>query len=80
MSDSYPTKGGTLTTGDCYAKMIYHIGEAQSLAAMISHLRRAQGEDEHTLLEAKGWLGVSEQLRNMQILLNRFATQGFLMN
>lgn len=53
------------THGETYSKLIEHLRLAQEDAAMLAHLRNAEGDDKGRLL-AKGWLVVSEGLKQMQ--------------
>ena len=53
------------TTGESYAKLMEHLRLAQEDAAMLAHLRRAEGDDKGRIL-ADGWLAVSEALKLMQ--------------
>lgn len=53
------------THGETYAKLIEHLRLAQEDAAMLAHLRRAEGDDKGRKL-ALGWLTVSEALKLMQ--------------
>ena len=50
------------TSGESYAKLLEHLRLAQEDAAMLAHLRNAEGDDKGKLI-AKGWLGVSEMLK-----------------
>lgn len=52
------------TVGETYAKLIEHLRLAQEDAAMLSHLRSAEGDDKGRLI-GKGWLTVSEALKLM---------------
>lgn len=70
MSDRWSTVGGIPTQGECFAKLIHHIREAQEQALMLGHLAKAN--DDH--LNSKGWLGVGEMLGNVVIQVTRFAT------
>ena len=53
------------THGETYAKLIENLRYAQENAAMLAHLRRAEGDDKGRIL-ANGWLVVSEALKLMQ--------------
>lgn len=53
------------THGETYAKLIEHLRLAQEDAAMLAHLRAAEGDDKGKIL-AHGWLTVSEALKLMQ--------------
>jgi hypothetical protein len=64
---SIPTFGGIATRGETYTKLLYHIREAQELAAVMGHLHNTENSDVDKVL-AKGWLGISQ-------LFGRLATQ-----
>lgn len=53
------------TTGEEYLKLIEHLRLAQEAAAMLGHLRRAEGDAKGMQL-GKAWLIVSEALKAMQ--------------
>lgn len=59
------------TSGETFAKMIHHVREAQSCAAILAHL--ANANDERTL--AKQWLVVQELLKKMIHQLTSIATR-----
>lgn len=59
------------TPGEEYAKLIEFLRKAQESAAMLAHLRR----DDSRIL-AKGWLTVSEGLKEMQNHVTKLATKG----
>lgn len=71
MADPIPTIGGYATVGEAYVKLMYHMEEAQNLCAVIAHLENAQGNT-GTLL-ARGWLGISELLKQMQHQITKLA-------
>ena len=60
----YSTTAGVPTRGDCFAKLIHHLREAQDQAAMMAHLTNTEGGQMDRLL-AKGWLGIEELLKRM---------------
>jgi hypothetical protein len=71
----YETHAGLPTEGLTYAKLLEHLREAQECAAMMAHLRQAQGTLADTAI-ANGWLAVSEQLRRMAFVITQLATKG----
>ena len=72
MSEGIPTIGGIATRGETYSKLLHHLHEAQSLAAIMSHLHNTEDNPMDHLL-AKGWLGVAELLRVMAHNVTRMA-------
>lgn len=60
------------THGETYAKLIEHLRLAQEDAAMLGHLRRAEGDSKGRIL-ADGWLTVSEALKLMQRKVGQLA-------
>lgn len=76
MSGTYSTIGGQPTKGETFAKLIHHVREAQSQAALLSHLHKAEdtrGDD----LRAQGWLGVSELCGRLALQITELAKRGF---
>lgn len=69
--DLETTAGGVPTSGECFAKMLHHIREAQEQAATLAHL--ANANDDRTM--ALGWLAVTEQLKRMVHNLTLMATR-----
>lgn len=63
---------GIPTHGESYAKLIEHLRLAQEDAAMLAHLRRAEGDAKGRII-ADGWLTVSEALKLMQHKVTSFA-------
>lgn len=51
------------TTGEAFAKLLHHMGEAQNQAAMLAHLHRAQANTGKDRALADGWIAVSEMLK-----------------
>lgn len=52
------------TSGEEFTKFIHHITEAQSVAYMLAHLARAQGNSRDSAL-ADGWFSVGELLKRL---------------
>lgn len=71
----WETKGGQMTSGETFAMLMEHLRLAQEDAAMLSHLHRAYGTGADLVL-AKGWLNVSEGLKQMQERVTEFARRG----
>lgn len=51
------------TQGEAFAKLSWHLAEAQSIAAQLSHLYGLQGHTVRDQSLCRGWLLVSEQLK-----------------
>lgn len=72
----YPTIGGHVTRGEAYTKLMYHIEEAQNMAAVLAHLHNTE-DSEMDKLSAKGWLGISELMRMMRWKITSMAANKF---
>lgn len=73
---TYSTIGGQPTKGEAFAKLLHHLREAQTQAALLSHLHAAQdtrGDD----LRAQGWLGIQELIGRQCIQITELAKRGF---
>lgn len=51
------------TQGEAFAKLSWHLTEAQSIAAQLSHLYGLQGHSPRDTAMSRLWLLVSEQLK-----------------
>lgn len=60
------------THGEIYAKLHEHLRLAQEDAAMLAHLRSAEGDDKGRAL-GMGWLVVSEALKLMMYKITQLA-------
>lgn len=72
----YSTIGGVPTKGEAFAKLLHHLREAQSQAALLGHLHKAEdtaGDD----LRAQGWLGISELIGRQCFGITELAKRGF---
>jgi hypothetical protein len=49
------------TSGETYAKLMYHLTEAQECCAMMSHLEGLNDKSDR----AKGWLSIEEHFKRM---------------
>lgn len=63
------------TLGEEFSKLIHHLGEAQSAAAMIGHLHSAQDSTEEKVL-GNAWITVSELIKQMSHRVTTLATRG----
>lgn len=68
----YETTAGIPTRGDAYAKLSYHIDEAQDQAAVLAHLHNTE-DDAHSRAQARGWLVISEQLKRFKAVVIEIA-------
>lgn len=71
--DLETTAGGVPTSGETFAKLIYHIREAQEMAAVLAHLANANDDR----MMALGWLAVTEGLKKMVHNVTLLATRKF---
>lgn len=53
------------TQSEEFSKLLHHLAECQSTAAMLAHLTRAQGSRKDSAV-ADGWISVSELLKRLQ--------------
>jgi len=66
------------TRNEAFMKLIHHLGEAQSSAAIMAHLHNTEDSAKDAIL-ARGWLAVSEALKMMQHKVTEIA-QGRMLN
>ena len=67
--------------GEVYARLIHHLGEAQSCAATISHLHSLQMDGLNSVVEAghaKAWMIISEQLKRFSAQVTDIAKGGLV--
>lgn len=82
MSPSHPTiptVAGAVSRSETYSKLIHHLRECQSLAAVMSHLERTEFETDHSKAMANGWLATSELFRRLEFKIIDLA-QGKLLS
>jgi len=63
---------GSLSEGECFAQLIAYVRKAQEAAAMMGHLKKAQG-DEHI---GQGFLAISEMLKLTAHNVTKLVTKG----
>lgn len=68
---SIPTIGGHASEADTFTQLLEHLRLAEEGAAVIGHLRKANGDD----LTGQGWVAISEMLHLMVINVTNFATK-----
>jgi hypothetical protein len=61
----YETTAGYVTRHDAYAKLCYHLSEAEDQAYVIAHLLRTESSHKDELL-AKGWRGIGQFLSEIR--------------
>lgn len=69
---NFSTKGGVVTRGETFAKLLHHVREAQDQAAVMSHLENTE-DGPHAAAAANGWLVISEMLRKMVHTMTQMA-------
>lgn len=57
-----PTVAGQLSRAETYMKLLHHLGECQSLCAVMSHLHNTE-DNPADLLIARAWIEMSEKFR-----------------
>jgi hypothetical protein len=75
MSTNFSTKGGVVTRGETFAKLLFHVREAQDQAAVMSHLENTE-DGPHHAAAAKGWMVISEQLKRFVHVVTEMAKGG----
>ena len=76
MSSKYSTTGGTVTRGDAFTKLLWHLREAADQAAVLSHLHNTEDSAMDKLV-AKGWLGIHELILRMVAQITKLAANKF---
>lgn len=61
------------TAGEAFAKLIHHMDEAQSQAALLAHLHRAQANSGKDRALADGWIAISEMLKRQRYQMTEIA-------
>lgn len=67
-----PTVAGQLSRAETYMKLLHHLGECQSLCAVMSHLHNTEDHDVDRLI-AKAWIEMSELFRRQAIGVTQLA-------
>jgi hypothetical protein len=62
MVTKFETRGGQVTRGETFAKLLDHLDQIRDCCAIMAHLHNTEGNDADKLL-AKGWLGMAELFR-----------------
>jgi hypothetical protein len=66
MSEPFSTLGGIATKDEAYRKLQHHLQEGQNQCHVIGHLFNTE-DDARSKLMAKGWHGVAEMLKMVEI-------------
>jgi hypothetical protein len=61
MTTNFETKGGVVTRGECFSKMLHHIDELRDQILVMSHLHMTEDSNKDRLM-AVGWRGIEEML------------------
>lgn len=70
---NFETKGGVVTQGETFAKLIHHLDEVSDCAATLAHLTRAQSSTRKDAALADGWIAVVELLKRIRHQLTQLA-------
>lgn len=62
----YETRGGVVTQGETFAKLIWHIDELMDCCATMAHLTRAQSDTSKDRAIADGWIAVVEMFKRIR--------------
>ena len=65
MATNFSTLGGTVTKGETFSKLIYHIDEARDMCSTLGHLHQTEDTDKDRL-RAQGWRAIEELLHRMR--------------
>jgi len=71
----FETKGGSVSHGEVYVKLLEDLTHSQEGAAMLAHLTRAQSAGPKDIALADGWIAVSELLKRMIHQVTKLATK-----
>ncbi len=74
MTTNFSTKGGVVTRGETFTKLLHHVREAQDQAAVLAHLENTESGP-HAAATAKGWLIISEQLKRFVHVVTQMAAR-----
>ena len=74
--NKYSTIGGTVTRGEAFSKLLWHLREAADQAAVLSHLHNTEDSQMDKLI-AKGWLGIHELILRMVAQIIKLAKNKF---
>lgn len=75
MVTNFSTTGGVVTKGDTYAKMMWHLREAEDCAYVLGHLHQTENTPKDAAL-AMGWRTVGENLKLMAKFITQLSKRG----
>ena len=61
----YETRGGVVTQGEAFSKLLWHFDEAMDQMAVLAHLTRAQGSRKDEAV-ADGWIACVEMFKRLR--------------
>ena len=73
MSTNFSTKGGIVTRGETYTKLLHHLREAQDQSAVMAHLEQTEDRTIKGKALAQGWLTISEQMKRFCDVVTQMA-------
>ena len=71
----FETKGGNVSQGEVYMKLLEDLTHAQEGAAMLGHLAKSQGEGPKDRDLGDGWIAISELIKRMIHQITKLATK-----
>lgn len=72
MVTNFSTKGGVVTRGETFSKMLHHLNEAQDCAYVIAHLHQTEDNAKDSAL-AMGWRVIGENLKMVTQFITKLA-------
>ena len=66
MTTNFETRGGVVTQGEAFSKLLHHIDEAMDQMATLSHLARAQANTGKDRAIADGWIACVELFKRIR--------------
>ena len=61
------------TSGEAFAKLLYHLDEMMNQSATLAHLARAQANTGKDRAMADGWIAVTEMMKRVRFQVTKIA-------
>lgn len=61
------------TSGETFAKLLYHLDEVMNCAATLAHLARAEANAGKSRAIADGWIAVCEMFKRIRFQVTKLA-------
>jgi len=69
----YETKGGQVTQGETYTRLMHHLEEMQNQCCVMAHLTRSMSSSKQDNALADGWIAMSELFKRVQYQVTTLA-------